>query len=342
MKIARYLPVTSLLFAFIISTNLFGKPQHAIATNGTPKYPENFTHFDYVNPNAPKGGTLVLARVGTFNSFNPFMMKGDPAAGIGYIDESYLHGCLMARAEDEPDTRYGMIAQSIEIAPDRSWVDFVIRPEARFSDNTPIKASDVVFTFETLMSKGLPFFKMYYKAVKSVEALSPQKVRFHIQDTKNKEIQNVLGQMPVLSKKFYQKYNFQEDTLIPPIGAGPYIIKSFIPGREIVFERIPNWWGDNLPCMKGRFNPETIKIIYFRDEAVVFEAFKAGKYDLRMESTIQRWLKGYDFPAVRQGHVIKKAFKIPTFIGTALLAFNNRKPIFEDIRVRQALSLVLD
>lgn len=326
----------------LVTFSLHAKPTYAIATNGTPKYPKEFTHFDYVNPDAPKKGTLVLAAQGAYNSFNPFLMKGDAAVGIAMLDESYLHGCLMARSEDEPDSRYGMIAESVEVAPDRSWVDFHLRPEARFSDGSAITAADVVFTFETLLSKGQPFFKVYYKDVASVKALSPLVVRFSIKNPKNKEIQNVLAQMPVLSQKFYQVHDFENDVLVPPVGAGPYKIVSFDPGREVVFERIPNWWGDNIPCMKGRFNPRKIKFIYFLDQDVAFEAFKAGKYDLRIENVVQRWQNGYDFPAVQRGEIQQKVLQIPLFTGAFLLAFNTRRPFLQDVRVRQALSLGFD
>lgn len=332
----------ALLIGTLGFSNLYAKPSYAIATHGQPRYPETFSHFDYVNPDAPKTGTLVLASQGSFNSFNPFLMKGDAAAGIGMLDESFLHACLMARAEDEPDSRYGLIAESVEIAPDRSWVDFHIRPQARFSDDSPITAYDVVFTFDTIMKKGQPFFKMYYKDVASAKALSRYVVRFVVKNPANKEIQNVLAQLPVLSQKFYKQHDFESDVLVPPVSSGPYRIRSFEAGREVVFERIPNWWGDRVPCMKGRFNPKRIKYLYFLDQDVAFEAFKVGKYDLRFETNVQRWHQGYDFPRVHKGEVIKSTFSIPLFTGAWLLSFNTRRPFLDDIRVRQALSLGLD
>lgn len=331
-----------IVFLLIFIPLVYSKPHFAVSTNGQPKYAHDFTHFHYVNPHAPKRGTLNLAVIGTYNSFNPFVMKGDPAQGIAYIDESYLHACLMARADDEPDSRYGLIAESIEIAPDRTWIDFHLRPQAIFSDGSPILASDVVFTFHTLTTKGLPFFKMYYKAVSMAKVMSPRTVRFMIQDPRNKEIQNVLGQMPILSQKFYEHNDFENDVLIPPVTSGPYRIKSFDPGREVTFERISHWWGDNVPCMKGRFNPKKIRFFYFMDQDVAFEAFKAGKYDLRVETNVQRWLKSYDFPEHVKGNIIKRTFKIPLFFGCYLLVFNTRNAFLSDIRVRQALSLGLD
>ena len=304
---------------------------------GDLKYPPDFKHFDYVNPDAPKGGTMRLAAIGTYDTLNPYVVKGVPAAGIGQIFDT-----LTASAEDEPGSEYGLVAEKIELAPDRLSVLYTIRNEARFHDGTPMTPDDVIWTFETLRAKGHPSYRSYYGDVTKVEKEGGRGVRFSFKSADNRELPQILGQMPVLSKAYWSGRDFEKTTLDPPLGSGPYKIESLDPGRSITYRRVADYWAADLPVNKGRHNVDTIRYDYYRDATISLEAFKAGQYDVKLENSSKDWATGYDSPAVREG-LIKKA-EIPNQLPSGMqgFAYNLRRPLFQDPRVREALAYGFD
>jgi microcin C transport system substrate-binding protein len=304
---------------------------------GDLKYGRGFTHFDYANPNAAKGGDVKLAAIGTFDSLNPFILKGVAASGIGDTFDTLMEG-----SSDEPFSEYGLVAASVEVPADRSWVAFTLRPEARFHDGSPITADDVVWTFDTLKSKGHPFYHSYYSRVTKAEKLGPRRVRFSFSPGDNRELPLIVGQLPVLSKAYWSTHDFEKTTLEPPLGSGPYRVVSVEPGRSIVYQRVKDYWGAKLPVRAGRDNFDTIRYDYYRDTTVALEAFKAGQYDFREENIAKNWATGYDTPAVTAG-LIKKE-EIPNEVPTGMQAYvyNTRRAVFHDRRVREALGYAFD
>jgi peptide/nickel transport system substrate-binding protein len=313
-------------------------PVHGIAMHGTPKHGPGFTHFPYVNPEAPKGGRLVLGTLGTFDSLTPFIIKGvSPATMREYVYES-----LLTRSSDEAFSLYGLIAESIELPEDRSHITFHLRPDARFSDGTPVTPEDVLFSHEVLKQKGWPYHRSHYAKVERAEKISPHAVRFTFDAAGDREIPMIIGLMPILPKHKSNLENFETTTLEPPIGSGAYTVARVDPGRSITYRRNPDWWGRNLPVTRGRFNFEEIRVEYFRDAASLFEAFKAGEIDLRVEEDPGRWIEGYRFGAVSEGRVIKREFETGLPAGMSALVFNTRRPVFQDPRVRRAFILLFD
>jgi microcin C transport system substrate-binding protein len=311
--------------------------RHGIAMHGDLKYGPEFQHFDYVSPDAPVGGEMKLSATGTFDSLNPFIIKGVPATGVGLLFES-----LMTSSADEPFSEYGLLAESIEVPEDRSWVAFTLHPEARFHDGSPVTVEDVIFSFETLKEKGVPFYRAYYANVAEVEQVGERKVRFTFDGGTNRELPLILGQLPILSKAYYTEHEFDRTSLEPPVGSGPYRVKSVDPGRSITFERDPDYWGWDLPVNRGRHNFETIRYDYYRDPTVAVEAFKAGQYDLRVENISKVWATAYDIPAVRDGSIVKEEIENNLPRGMQGYVFNARRPLFEDPKVREALSYAFD
>ncbi len=309
---------------------------HAISMHGTPKYLKDFKHFDYVNIEAPKNGEIKLHEIGSFDTLNNFILKGSPAVNL-----SQVHDSLLVQSNDEPFTMYGLIAESISVPQDRSWVVFKIRKEAKFHDGSQIKVEDIIWTLNTLKNKGHPFFKFYYGNVKKAERISDSEVKFFFQGELNLELPLIIGQMKILSKKYWED-KFENVLLESPIGSGPYKVKNFKAGRTIEFERVDDYWGKNLPVNKGRFNFEKIVIEYFRDATVALEAFKSGDYDFRQENQAKRWANSYNFSAIENGYVKKESVKheIPT--GMQGFFINTRKEIFKDRVVRQALNYAFD
>jgi len=312
---------------------------HAIAMHGTPKYATDFTHFAYVNPEAPKGGTMRLSGGETYDSFNGFITKGIPAQGLGML---YLS--LMEKSQDEAFSQYGALAEGITTPEDRSWAEFKIRSEARWHDGTPVTAEDVVWTFNTLIEKGRPFFKAYYAHVKSVEAIDTQTVKFTFDQAGNLELPLIVGEMTILPKHYWTQEgrDFGQTTLDPPIGSGPYKITDFEAGRKIIYERVENWWASDIPVFKGRYNFDKISFDYYRDQNVSLEALFAGDYDFRQEYTAKLWATAYDAPPVNDGRIVKDYVenKIPQ--GMQSFTMNLRKPIFQDIAVRKAMNYAFD
>ena len=311
---------------------------HGIAMHGDPKYATGFPHLDYVNPDAPKGGELRRAVTGTFDSLNPFIIKGVPARGRHLVFES-----LLKRAWDEPFSLYGLIAQSIEVPDDRSSVTFVLRPEARFHDGRPITVDDVVFSWETLKERGRPNHRLYYRQVLRIERPDARSIRF-VFDTASpdRELPLIMGLMPILSKSYYASVEFERTTLVPPVGSGPYRVESVDAGRGITYRRDPEYWGRHLPINRGQHNFDLIRYDYYRDGNVMMEAFKAGEYDLRLELSGKRWATAYDFPAAADGRVKLERLPHGRPSGMSALVFNTRREIFADRRVRHGLAYAFD
>jgi len=310
---------------------------HGIAMHGSPKYKPNFKHFDYVNPMAPKGGTLVLSRVGSFDSVHPFIIKGVPAQGSGLVYER-----LLVRSRDEPFTLYARIAKTVEMPEDRTSVTFALRPEAQFHDGTPILASDVAFTWRTFRDKGRSNHRLFYKEVAKVDVLGPRKIRFQFRPGGNRELPMIMGLMPVLSEGYYKNIQFEKTTLKPPMGSGPYKLETVDQGRSVTYRRVKNYWGKDLAVNRGRYNFGTVRFDYYRDQVVALEAFKAGLVDLRHEKDPGRWATGYASPAFAQGKIIKGEFSHGLPGGMKGFAFNTRRQIFKDRKVRQALAFAFD
>ena len=313
-------------------------PAHGVAMYGTPQYPADFTHYSYTNPDAPKGGALRLGTTGTFDSLNPFIVKGRPGQGMrGLVFES-----LMDRSQDEAFTLYGLLAQSIDMPEDRSRVTFSLNPTAKFSDGTPVTVDDVIFTWETLKEKGKPFHRSYYSKVVKIERPDAQSITFIFNDEGDREIPLIMGLMPILPKHIFKDGVFEKANLDAPIGSGPYRIKKAEAGLQIVYERRDDYWGKDLPVNVGRHNVDKLVYDYYLDSNAAFEAFKKGLYDMRGENDPTRWATGYDFPAVKEGRIRKQSFvkKVPS--GMKAMVFNTRRTRFEDKRVREALSHLFD
>ncbi len=311
---------------------------HGIAMHGAPKYPPGFAHLDYVNPDAPKGGDLRRGIQGTFDSLNPYILKGTPAAGRQHVFES-----LLKRVWDEPFTMYGLIAETVETPEDRSWVEFTLRAAARFHDGTPITVDDVIFSYETLRDQGRANMRLFYRKVTGVERIGARGVRFVFDPAQaDRELPLLMGLMPILSKAYYANRPFEETTLEPPLGSGPYRVASVDPGRVINYERAPDYWGKDLPINRGQDNFDTIHYEYFRDGNVLLEAFKTGAFDFRAEGSATQWATGYDFPAIDDGRVKREELTNGRPAGMRALVFNTRRDLFADPRVREALGYAFD
>ena len=310
---------------------------HGLSLFGDLKYGPEFVHFDYVEPNAPKGGTLHLATVGTFSTLNPFTLKGVAAAGAGFPFESLLEG-----AADEPDAAYGLIAAEVALAPDRRSVRFLLRPEAHWHDGTPVTAADVAFSFEILTTEGAPSFATQLAGVDRVETVGDREVAFHLVDPDNRKLPLIVGGMPIVSEAYFRGRSFGKTTFDPPLGSGPYRVGKVDAGRSISFERVAEYWGTALPAMTGRYNFDTIAIDYYRDRTVLVEALKAGEYDFHEEFTSKVWATQYDIPAVEEGWLVKDVLPDNTPSGVQAFFINTRLPKFQDRRVREALSYVFD
>ncbi|MEH6812708.1 MAG: extracellular solute-binding protein [Motiliproteus sp.] len=337
-------PLTRFLFALLTLLSFTALasepilPKHGIAMHGDLKYGPDFSHFEYANPNAPKGGKVRLNTIGTaFDTLHPFILKGNPASGIGQIYET-----LMASADDEAFSAYGLIAESIEVPEDRSWAIFNIRPQAHWHDGKPITAEDVVFSFNTLKKKGHPRYRFYYAAVDKAEIINDRRVKFSFSGNENRELPLIMGQLPVLPKHYWQDREFDKTTLEIPLGSGRYRIKDFEPGRYIRYERVKDYWGKDLPVNKGRFNFDEIRYDYYRDATVALEAFTAGKYDWRFENVSKFWATGYDLSMVDSGLMVKEEIGNERPTGMQAFVFNLRRPQFQDSRVRQALAYAFD
>ncbi|MBL6931421.1 MAG: ABC transporter substrate-binding protein [Rhodospirillales bacterium] len=313
------------------------QPSHGLAMHGQLKYGPDFKNFDYVNPHAHKGGDVKLATTGSFDSFNNFIIKGESAAGIGGIYDT-----LLVSSADEAFSEYGLLAESVETPEDRSWVQFVLRKEARWHDGKPVSADDVIWTFNTLVEKGQPFYRFYYGSVEKVEKIDERTVRFSFKAGENRELPLIMGQLIVLPRHYWQDRDFSRTTLEPPLGSGAYKIDSFEPGRFVKYSRVDDYWGRNLPVNVGKDNFDTLRYDYYRDATVQVEAFKAGEFDFRAENASKSWATAYNFPALDKGLVIKEEIKHNRGAGMQGYIYNTRRTIFADTKVRQALATAFD
>nr|WP_328797952.1 extracellular solute-binding protein [Marinobacterium alkalitolerans] len=312
-------------------------PSHGIAMHGELKYGPDFQHFDYVNPDAPKGGALREASIGTFDSLNPFIIKGTAAEGTGLLYDS-----LLARALDEPFSLYGLLAQSVTLDESRQWVEFELHPEARFSDGEPVTAEDVAFTFELLLEQGSPFFKSYYAGIEQVKVISRARVRFEFKNTTNRELPLIVGEVPILPKHYWKDRDFSTPSLEVPVGSGPYTVERIDPGRTIVYQRRDDYWAQNLPVNRGRHNFDRRQIDYYRDSTVALEAFKAGEYDYRSEHSSKAWATGYTGTPFDDGRIITEEIEHQNPRGMQGFIMNTRKPLFASPKTRQALTYAFD
>ncbi len=321
------------------------EPMHGIAMIGDPALPANFDHLPYANPDAPKGGKITYGVVGTFDSLNPFIVQGGFTSARGLSDPvfgKFVYESLLDRSADEPFTLYGNIAETVETPPDRSWVEFTLNPNAKFSDGVPVTVDDVIFSMEILRDKGRPNYKAYYSKISGIERVGERGVRFDLKGADDRELPLIIGLMPILPKHAIDPDTFDKSTLKPPIGSGPYVISEVSPPNYIVYKRNPDYWGKDLPIHRGLFNYDEVRIEYYRDANTMFEAFKKGLYDVNPEGDPGQWNTAYDFPAAKDGKVIKETFKTGTPKGMTGFVFNTRRPVFADKRVRQALATLFD
>ena len=313
-------------------------PAHGVAMHGDLKYGPDFTHFEYADPDAPKGGTIVSEASGSFDTFNPFVLRGQSAAGI-----SLIYDTLTEHAQDEPFTEYGLLAESIEMPEDRSWVAFNLRPEAKWHDGRPVTAEDVVWTFNTLVEKGAPFYRAYYGDVTEVKATAERRVLFVFREgVTNRELPLILGQIAVLPKHWWEGRDFAAPLLDAPLGSGPYRLDGYESARSVTYRRVEDYWGRDVPAMRGRWNADTIRYEYFRDRDVATEALKAGAFDLRLENSSKRWATAFDFPALSAGMVVKEEVPHENVAGMQGFVFNTRRPVFQDRKVREAIGYAFD
>jgi len=326
------------LLALLASWGAAGaEPAHGIAMHGKPSLPKGFEALPYVNPDAPQGGALVMGEVGGFDSLNPFVLKGRaPWATSAHVFES-----LMARSYDEPFTLYGLLAESVETPPDRSWVEFRLREGARFSDGSPVTAEDVVWSLETLGEEGHPRFRAAQHAVAAITIPEPRTVRITFREP-NRELPLILGLRPVLKRAQFEGRALDDAPLVPLIGSGPYLVDDVEPGRSITFRRDPDWWGKNLSVNRGLNNFETITYEYFRNQDALWEAVKSGAIDLFADGDPVRWAEGYDFPAMREGLLERTEIPNSRPTGMTGFVFNTRRAPLDDRRVRRALALAFD
>ena len=339
-----YVLLALLLSALLLLPARADSPQkaaYAIAMHGEPAYPPGFAHFAYVNPDAPKGGTLRQAVTGGFDTLNPHVVKGVPALGLGFVFET-----MLTRSWDEPFSLYGLLAESLEVPEDRSAAAFHLNPAARWHDGTPVTSSDVLFSLEVQRAHGTPNRRQFYAKVASAEAPDDRTVRFTFtpgpDGRYDHEMPLLMGLMPIHSKAWWTGREFERTTLDPPLGSGPYRVRQAEAGRRIVYERVADYWGRDLPSRRGLFNADTLDFTYYRDDSVALEAFMAGQGDVRRESDPAKWATGYDGPALREGRIVLEELphRRPEFARG--LIFNTRRPQFQDIRVRQALGLATD
>jgi len=311
---------------------------HGLSLAGPLKYPADFTHLNYADPNAPKGGQIRLSAQGGFDSLNPHIAKGQPANGL-----SLTFATLLSQPGDEGSAEYGYVAESVEVAKDLSFAIFNIREDARFHDGTPITAEDIAFSLDLVKTKGRPLFRYYYANVEKALPLTPKRIKFEFSGPPNRELPQIVGQLvPVLSKKHFENRKFEETTLDPILGSGPYRVKEFEANRYIIYERVEDFWGADLPINKGRYNFDTVRFDFYRDTSVLLEAFKSGEYDFRSENSAKNWATGYDFPALDKGLVIKEEIPSNTPAGQQVYAYNLRRDKFKDPALREGITYAFD
>ena len=301
------------------------------------KYHKDFTHFAYANPDAHKGGHVVLSAYGSFDSLNPFVLKGSAASQLGLVFQTLTIG-----SQDEEFTHYGLVAEGMHVSKDKSWIEYKLNPKAAFQDGSKISPEDVIWSFNTLKTEGHPFYRNYFFSVEKVEKTGDLNVKFTFSEKDNPELPLITGQLPILQKSFWHGRKFNSDLLRFPIGSGPYKVTEVNPGTSITLERDPEWWGKDLPVNKGKFNFDKITIEYYKDVDVMFQAFLGGEYDFRQENTARNWATGYKGEAIDKSYIVRKRFKHNDPVGLQGFVFNTRRELFKDVLVRQAISLMFD
>jgi len=313
------------------------RPAHGLAMHGKTKYDPGFKHFGYVNPSAPKGGTVRLWAQGGYDSFNRFIIKGEAADGIGRIYDT-----LMRSSADEPFSQYGLLAESIETPEDRSWVKFTLRQEGRWHDGKSITADDVIWTFNTLIKMGNPGYRYYYASIAKAEKLDAHTVKFTFKPGENRELPLILGQLAVLPKHYWLNRDFTKTTLEPPLGSGPYRIKEFEANRHVTYERVREYWGKDLPVNIGLNNFDMIRYDYYRNAQVAVEAFKAGAFDFRTENSSKIWATSYNIPEAKKGYLQKLKSPHQRTAGMQGFVLNTRRGLLKNAKIRQALAYAFD
>ena len=314
------------------------QPRHALAMQGEPRYPADFAHLDYVRADAPKGGTLIEARAGTFDNVNPWILTASAPEDRLY----FSYDRLMIRAYNEPYTVYGLVAETATVPDDRSWIEFALNENARFNDGVPVTADDVIFSFETLKKWGRANQRRVYSLVSEVRRIDDHRIRFVLGPNHDRETVMILAIMPVFAKHYWQGREFNTPTIEPPVTSGPYRLAKVDPGRSLTFERVRDYWGKDLPINVGLYNFDAIRVDFYRDDNIALEAFKAGAFNFRREMDTTKWLTGYDFPAIKDGRVTREVLPERRVDNTRGLIFNTRRPLFADRRVREALSYAFD
>ena len=339
MKKIRSLALVSIILLIVtaMSQPLWAEPKYGMAMHGDPALPADFKSLPYTNPQAPQGGVLKQAIFGTYDSLQPYIVRGNPASVI----RPYMYESLMGRNWGEAFTLYGLIAETIDVSDDRQVFTFKLRPESKFSDGTPITSADVQFSMETLRDHGRPSYKNNFSKIVKIEIPDAQTITF-TQDKGDRELPMIVGLMPILSKAYWQGKDFEASSLIPPISSGPYVVADVKPGESLILKKNPNYWGKDLPINKGMWNFDTLRFDWYKDASSVFEAFKKGDADIRIESEPSRWSTGYDFPAVKNGDVKLETYTAQTPAPAFGFVFNTRRAIFADVKTREALVYVFD
>lgn len=334
----RAVLTASVFVAVTLGAHAADTPTHGIAMHGKPALAADFSHLPYSDPRAPKGGTIALGELGSFDSLNPLIVKGIAVNGV----RDYVYESLLGRALDEPFALYAALAKHIEAPDDRRSITFHLDPDARFSDGAPVGPKDIIFSWRLLKEKGQPYHRANYKSVQTAQEIAPGVVRFDFEDDGNREAPLLIGLMPILPSHRIDLETFDQTSLEPPVGSGPYTVEGVEAGRRVVFQRNPHWWGRDRPINRGRFNFDQIRLEYFRDQTTLFEAFKGGEIRLRVENDAARWAEGYGFAAVTDGRITKVELASGLPAGMTALVFNTRRPVFADQRVRQALIHLFD
>jgi len=338
----KIVSISAIALFLLSSMAMASEKRHGISFFGDLKYPPHFKHFEYVNPNAPKLGTIRIPQLGTFDTLNDFIRKGRKAAGLNDTSCT-IYDRLLADADDEPSSQYGWLAESVELADDFSWVAFGIRPEARWHDGVPLTAEDVIFTFNHLKKYGSPSRKVSYRDIIKAAKTGPNQVTFYFMNADSPKLAQTIGRMQIIPEHYWRDRNFDQTTLEIPMGSGPYRVAHVDPGKSITFVLVEDYWGRNLPVNVGRYNIRKIIFDYFRDESIIHEAHKAGVVDVKLETVAKRWAEEYDFPGYRDGMFVKDLIYTERPAGMSYgVAFNLRRKKFQDIRVREALHLAYD
>ena len=341
----KYIKPSFLIMALLAlgSTGVLAEARHGLSIFGDLKYGPDFKHFNYVNPSAPRGGEVRLRDLGSFDNLNPFIIKGIKLRGMGAVAQGLPYDSLMVSAADEPDAMYGLVAETVEVGPDRRWVEFKLRAAARFHDQSPITAKDLVFSFNTLKTEGTPSYRINLADVIKVEALGPDRVRYNFRDgAVTRDLPSIVAGLPILSKSYYSKVAFNKTTIVPPLASGPYRISTVDQGRSLTYARVEDYWAKDLPVNVGRYNFDLLTFVFFRDRTIALQAFKSGDYDFREEFTSKSWATGYDFPAVHSKWVRLESIPNLAPAPRQYFVLNLRRDKFKDRRVREAFGLAFD